>query len=320
MIYVPKGTYLVDGTWTISDALYMYCEPGVTFKLKNNAAANSRILTVSVDGFVLEGQATFDGNRANQSTPSGQYLLHHTDRTDVDLTLYRLTGSPNQGARFVNSTRCSIRVHRLDDTGRQGIFFTNTAGNNIDHNYAWVDWGDRSDNPANDDGIIEINHIDGTSAGTINGNVIGGRGKMHNAPTGSNVVVFEIWGPGAGNRIVSPWCEGGTIGCSLAKGQTHSSIHCDHAFDQKTIGLEIAESDYCQIYGTVDGNSNAGTGCSVDGQGGGAAGNEVFATVRRTVSRAFSNISADDTVFQMNASITTGTGLARTIHEGCTHC
>ena len=313
-IYVPntngtETTYILDGTFRIDNARSMHIEDGVTLKLAPDSPSESRIININKSNFSITGLGSLDGNRATQvSTPALQRLIFCSAQSNINITLKNITGATDFGIFMRDNTDSSITiVGEATNCGNVLVYWLARNGFTVKNCITYLKFGDRSDDAANDNGLVEFNTQSSTQ-GRIENCHMDVAGKMSNSPTGSNVVLFEFWGPGSGNSIHCRYAEGGTIGCSIAR-QDYGSINCVYAYDQDEISLELADCSNSRIEGNINGNGNTTTGAVADGSNLGANNNTINITGEGTTGQLAYAFRATNTTIYISGKITSGKGL-----------
>lgn len=256
------GTYLVTGV-TASKAGIWELEEGVTLKLAGSQASGTKLVTISHDNFYLRG-GSYDGNKANQGVSTDQDCIYHNGRTQVHIDVQSITGAVAFGFHAGDATDCSVRARSVTLTGNTGIEWEYVSGN-LTRCITYDSFVDRSDSTSN--AGVCINY---TKTGTATGFIIGCKvvhcnTLMFTNPSGT-ILGVQIWGAGYGNEIIGGFNSGGTTSISLANGMTESKVVGAHAYNFKSLGIEMADAARCTATGnTIDGNGLGTRGITFDG-------------------------------------------------------
>jgi hypothetical protein len=308
-VYVPPGTYILDGADLTVAAQRWTLAPGAILKLKNSAT-NPYVLDLDAERIILEG-GEVNGNRANNGSidPStGVIQVHRTGIRVRDIYVHDGPGFSVYGTAAAAATPINdieINNIRSVDCIQGGVFFNlgtpTTPSTGIRILNCW------SDNSA-------------LAVGTIQGG--GGGVFCLDATTEANqprdVVIHGCY---AKSRTDATIQEAG-IGATNCNGVHVSDCYTrDHSFCGYTL-VKVRELTVtnCHDFGSVDygfeiggheddDNSSATvTGCTANGNGGVTGAGFIFNTIQDAVISGCVSASVDVGIAVANPDSETTTG------------
>lgn len=278
---VPPGTYQVSGI-TVPAGAELVLLKGANIRLIDSS--DTHVVTLGGDGAVVHGLGTITGNAANQaaSSSSGVFSDGNNDLLVDELVI---TDCEDRGVHILNGSRCTVARCNITLTGRMGIQGQANNTETLDDFSVLNCYVDRSDSAANDDGCIEVTG-DSTAVSLARPLVRDSTVIMHTAPTGSNVVPIELFGPSTGGpeplhhgRVTGCTVVGGSIGISIASGAVFCTVDSCTVEDVDNIGIELANCRDNVVSGcAVDGASNTAQGIVCNNNAGSS-----YPTIRNTI-------------------------------------
>lgn len=300
---VPSGTYLVSGL-IVNNPQTIMLSDGAVIKLADSS--NIPVIDIKSNNVSVLGQGTIDANRSNQSGVFAD-AVSCSGFNNFLMNGVKVQESLQRGVYVQDSDDAAIRNCTITNTGRMGIQGRATVGtlNNFTVHGCVVD---RSDDPANNDGCIEVTRD--TNGLEVQGPLVANNTVIMNPdPTGSNVVPIEFFGGIQYGRITNNYVKGGNIAISIARSE-NCTVVGNTVFDAGGIGVEIADSQYCTVIGnSIDGNDNATSGITIDGGNVLASGNAITgnSVTRINENGIYLINSAPHTTINSNTVLATGT-------------